>query len=186
MFAWLQHLFRAHELPVDPAEPVRVDLVARVRTPNLMTSPITGMTGALIEVGLLDWLSLTTDGGAAGPGSIERFTRLGSVLYGAELTVADARGTTLFIPGPAIKRFVPLTNRGLPVEKPLPPELASLARISRHVLAYQESLVREDDKVRVVGTVRLGAGIERSGYRDVPTQRLVAAESEPLTLYEML
>jgi len=186
MFAWLKHLVRSHELPVDPAEPVRVDVVARVLSPNVVTSPMTGMSAALVEVGLLDWLSLNTDGGAAGPGSIEHFTRLGSVVYGAELTVADARGTTLFIPAPAIKRFVPLTNRGLRVEKPLPPELVPFTRTSQHVLAYQESLVRENDNVRIVGTVRLGAGIERSGYRDAPTQKLVAAESEPLTLYEML
>lgn len=186
MLAWLRGLRRARVLPSEPVAPVRVNFVARVVSPNVVRSPLTGLTAALIQLSLLDYEMIQSNTRVGDSTTGERFIPLGSVVYGEELAVVDERGTALVIQAAHIKRLVPLNPDGLPLDRSLPNEFAPFARQSQHLLAYQESLLRKDDRVRIVGSVQQGDTVTQAGYRDAVARQLVASNVEPLILHEML
>lgn len=188
MFAWLKALFRAHELPIDPLSPVRVDFVGRVLSPNTITSPITGFSAAVLEVALVDWERvIQPQAGMLDDTERDRFTALGAMRYGNALVIEDAAHRTFVIEDLQALKVFPLSARPSPLDVPAPRELADAARQSAHLLCYREVRFREGDAVRVVATVRAGevAGMG-GGYRDATMRTLVPVTGEPLRLYEML
>ena len=188
MFAWLRHLFRAHELPDDPKEPVHVDVIGTVVSPNAVTSPITGLTASLLEIVLVDWETLVTGSmSLAGESESERFTALGGVRWGGPLAIADAKGRVLTIGNIVSPRVLSVAPRPMVLDSAIPRELFEVARKSRHLLSYREVRFREGDRVRVLATVQsILVPSVGGGYRGGVERALVPVEGEPLELREML
>jgi hypothetical protein len=189
MFAWLKRFMREHELPEDPKEPVRVDFVGTVVSPNVVKSPLSDFVSSLIEIGLYDF-EMRSDGDmfrsrTFAEGEREHFDLLGAVVLGS-LVVADDKGRTLHIEDANVVMVVPLSDRPIPLDSPLSGELAEIAKSSQHLLMFRETRFRETDKVRVRGTVEMRERIVHDGYRDAVLRCLVPAEGEPLVLREML
>jgi hypothetical protein len=185
---WLSALFRDRELPDNATTPVRVDFVGRVVSPNDTTSPITGLTAAMLEIALVDWETILVNQRLMDDRETDRFTTLGAARFGTALVIEDARRRSLFIDPLTALRVVPLSERPLVLDVPPPKELLDVAQKSRHMLSYREVRFREGDAVRVIASVQSGDVVMQAGgaYRDAVMRTLVPAPGERLELREMI
>ena len=164
---------------------MRVDFVGKVLSPNTCTSPITQFHAALIDLVLVDWETVQSN--AESSREVYRFTPLGACRYGHGIVVADAHGRELHIESPRAPRVVPLSNRPMPLDTPVPPELREAARSSQHMLSYRETRFSEGDRVRVIATVtRARVVLQAGGYRDASAPVLVPVDGERLELRELV
>jgi hypothetical protein len=97
---------RATELPATaPTEPVHVNVVCTVTSPNEQTSPVSGMSGALVVLTLIARAARV--GPAFSPNTPTKYSNevLGAVAFGDAVVLADANGRSLTVPtsseGPA-------------------------------------------------------------------------------------
>jgi hypothetical protein len=185
MLGWLAGMFRARVFPDAPREPVRVDVVGKVLSPNLATSPITGLTGAVIDIQLVDVRSVPRNVYDDDPP--REYTWLGGTRYGNELVVADRGGRRLVIDASLPFRVVPLAKRPEPLDVAPPRELALAAQRSKHFLMYGEVRFRENDLVRVVATIKSAVvASQDGGYRDATREVLVPVTDQRFELHELL
>ena len=177
--SWFTRLFRARALPADAPEPVDVDFVGKVVSPNTTTSPITGFTAAVMEIALVDWetVQVQNNRGFGDSNEVDRFTTLGVARF----------GSALVIDGNVPLSVVPLSVRPLVLDRAPPRELFHVAQLSRHMLSYREVRFREGDAVRVVATVRAADIIvPGAGYRDGAMRTLIPVQGNRLELREMV
>ena len=187
--SWFTRLFRARALPADAPEPVDVDFVGKVVSPNTTTSPITGFTAAVMEIALVDWetVQVQNNRGFGDSNEVDRFTTLGVARFGSALVIEDAARRTLVIDGNVPLSVVPLSVRPLVLYRAPPRELFHVAQLSRHMLSYREVRFREGDAVRVVATVRAADIIvPGAGYRDGAMRTLIPVQGNRLELREMV
>jgi hypothetical protein len=107
---------------------------------------------------------------------IVKLTELGETRYGKDLTIADDGGRVLVIHDVRAFKVVPLSTRPLELDVRVPAELSEAARLSQHMLTYREVRFRENDRVRVVSTVRSELALAQGGYRDGTRRVLVPVE----------
>lgn len=182
---WLRRYLRVRTFPVAPRAPVRVDVVGKVTSPNVATSPITRLDGSLIEIALVDKEIIVPDRYESD--EREAYTTLGYARYGGDLVIGDSAGGSLLVPRASAFEVVPLSMRPLNLDTGVPPELEAASRNSEHMLAYREVRFRQGDRVRVIATVRETQVLSSTGiYRGGTEPVLVPVEDERLELHEML
>jgi hypothetical protein len=179
MVDWLHG--SAHELPLSPTSPVRVDFVGRVASANATTSPITLFTAAMLQIVLMErdrsiqnWET-----------EVENFIALGSIRMG-DLVVEDAAGQRLAIEEMFPCHIHPLSTRPVDLDTAVPERLVDVAASCRGAIFYREVRFREGDTLRVVGTVERGERAEGVAYRGATTPILVPVRGSSLELHEVL
>jgi hypothetical protein len=179
MLQWLSNLFvtKAPRVigPLTEA-PRQVFVEARVASPNSQKSPLTGTTGAVIMVTVVEREIIQTQNnrGTGGP-ETERFLTVGSTLLGESLDIVDAEGIVVRVPvtnGVAIR---PLFNTGGNTLSTVPDFLKPLvARTSgQRVVCFREVAFREGDVVQFRGMVALETTPSVEGYRSGVGHRAV-------------
>lgn len=146
-------------------EPAEVYVEGRVRSPNVVTSPITGEAGALLFLELFEATGF-------------RFEPVGMTVLGDLLAIADEGGAELtLVAHRAHFQSSAIDHAPSPLEH-LPPELAAVATRAKGAgpLSYYETWFREGDAVRVRAFIEATSSVVLSGYRDAPAVRYVARD----------
>lgn len=138
--------------------PVRVD--ARMASPNTLVSPISGHAAALIS-----WRFYTHYTDRSGRSEVERHALVGAHTLGEDVVLETAQGT-VFVPARGRKVEPALSGHGLPLDVPLPPQVAHLMTGSLPgLLYYDELLLRTGDPVRLRATVAPRGPSQGTAYR---------------------
>lgn len=149
------------------APAVRIDVLARVRSPDGVTSPLSGRRGAFVH---LEVLELGPDPLSADLPRVLGERILGDVVtlefdLGSDLGPGRRRRRVDVVVRRAELRFALLRPPPTPLTE-LPAELASLVGRSRGgLLAWREHVVRQGDCVRLRAFVE-EQGHDRLGVRD--------------------
>lgn len=173
-----------------------VEVLVSVVSPNVVTSPISGLQSALLQVELLERIALAQGhgqafGGAFGRdgGAYDEFVSLGLVLLGEILVLRDAHGDEIsVVTGRARFESATPRNGGTPIDR-VPAELVPLLRRAsgRGIVCYREFLLVEGDKVRLKAVVEPSQVVVTSGYRSGATVRYLARDDlAPVVLEEVL
>jgi hypothetical protein len=142
---------------------VRLD--ARIASPNLIHSPLSGHAAALIGWRFFVRYHIESQRNNY---RTEHYDLLWSTILGSDVLL-DAGGRTVLVPN----QLLTLTSaidlgHGVPVEGPLPPNAAhvlALPLAQRGLVFYSELLLRTGDAVRLWATVEARDRAGQSAYR---------------------
>ena len=152
-------------------QPAEVEVLAKVSSPNVVTSPINGTRAALLRIEVVERLHAPDRDAPA-----ERYSLLGTTVLGDVVTLVDEAGAELSII--AHRAHFPSSTPRAPAAtlERLPPELAPLLKraTGRGVICYRELPLRQGDEVLVRAFIEATTAVIASGYRDAPTVRYVA------------
>ena len=155
-------------------EPTEVEVMAKVASPNVVTSPLTGNTSALLLIELVERM-LPPDNGRT---IAESLSLVGAVILGDVLSLADETGAELSVVAHRTQ-FVSSTPRHhvTSLER-VPPELVPLMKraTGRGVICYRELPLRHGDDVLVRAFIEARTVVAASGYRDTATVRYIARD----------
>ena len=182
----------ASSLGAIAGEPGSVDVLTSVVSTNVVTSPVSGMQSALLQIELLERIEtqqrpLEAFGGDAE--GLDYFASLGVALFGDVLVLRDAAGDEISIIA-SRARFEPTTpfNGGVPIAR-VPAELVPFLRRAsgRGVVCYRELALLQGDKVRLTAVVEPSQSVIAAGYRSGTQLRYLARDDlGPVVLTEVI
>jgi hypothetical protein len=149
-------------------EPTFVAIHARVASANVLTSPLSSRTAALILWRFFVHYIAHEGGGRGGRSEVEHYDLLWEHVLGDDVLLATPQGTVLV---PSERRSVlPFGGgHGVPLDFRLPPEAAHVLQMpaaSLGIVYYDETLFRNGDTVRLTAWVEARARTGREPFRE--------------------
>lgn len=187
MAGFLARVFRRRARTLDALEgPTRVDLECRVASPDVVVSPVSGTTAAMVRWTLLEQRS--SGGGSQGSRSETSYRVLDRGLYGEPVLLLAFAGEAIEVPLERARLALVEDEADGTFLSAVPDALrASVARLATdRAIAYREAYLLQGSVVRLVATVeRLPE--RRPGYRERAGFRadLRAQIDERITLREL-
>ncbi len=168
-------------------EPMAVDVLTSVVSPNAVVSPVSGMRSALLQVELVERLPEEQRQNGAfsgGEGAVfDRFVSLGVALF---LVLRDRDGDEIsVVAGRARLDAAASRNGGTPLAT-VPAELVGFLRraTGRGVICYRELPLLEGDKVRLRAVVEPSQTVVTSGYRSGSKVRYLVRDDLAVVILE--
>ncbi|HSO36764.1 MAG TPA: hypothetical protein VLT33_29765 [Labilithrix sp.] len=176
---------RLAAIPVGETRAVAV--LTTVVSENVVTSPVSGLASALLQVDLLERVSPGHAGRQDGTLD-DDFNHLGRATFGQVLILRDGDGDEISVVG-GRARFEPSTQTGgNPITK-VPPELVPFLRraTGRGVLCCREATLRTGDRVLLKAVVQPTLRVVTAGYRSGTNLSYVTRDDlAPVVLVEVV
>jgi hypothetical protein len=154
--------------------PTRVNIEGHVISDNDAVGLMTGMRGAVVEVQFT--ARYMRPGRTRHEADQEVFEVIGTFLTDAPLRVRCEGGDVL-VPTRGMTIRFPGDDHGVPVDRPVPPELAKVlgsADAIGRMVYYRELALSRGDKVRLDATIAPSTEVEADGYRGTTSRGFVA------------
>lgn len=174
---------------VPAGEAGAVVVLTTVVSANVVTSPLSGLQSALLQIELLERIPAEQGRTEAfgGEGSLyDDFASLGHVTFGQVLLLRDRDGDEIsVVAGRARFDVTTPRNGGTPMAN-VPAELVPLLRRAsgRGVICYRELPLLQGDRVLLKAIVESSQTVVTSGYRSGASVRYVARDDLGLVVLE--
>jgi hypothetical protein len=167
---------------VTRGEPGAVDVLTTVVSANVVTSPVSGMCSALLQIELLERVPTQEGDGDA---AIDRFESLGIALFGDLLVLQDGAGDEISVVAGRARLDVANRHGGTTLTR-VPAELVPFLRraTGRGAICYREFPLLEGDKVRLKAIVEPSQAVVTTGYRSGSKLRYLARDDLALVVLE--
>ena len=156
--------------------PVEIDAV--VVSPNVVTSPMSGLRAALIELDVREHVA---------DGLGDEGTSLGTVVLGDLLTLRTADGFEVLLVARRVQLlFVLLAAQSVALSQMLPEIVPLLTRSKgKGVLGYRENALSEGDEVRLRAVVEAVPASRFGTPEEVPHHCVVRDDLAPVVLQQL-
>lgn len=169
--------------------PTPIDVVTTVVSPNEVTSPLSGLEAAFVQVEVLERVPPSYSRDADRPNN-DAYVLLGSVIFGdlVKLELEGGVAGVELLSRRAELRVVSERAAVMPMERAIPELVALLSRAKRGgVLCQREHLILSGERLRLRAVVERVSRVVASGDRsDVVQQLVVRDDLAPVVLDEVL
>jgi hypothetical protein len=173
----------------DLVEPSRIDVVTKVVSSNDVTSPLSGLKAAFVQLEALELVHRSqNDGGPSGQGDL---FSLGTMIVG-DLVTLEIDGIEVAVEVPVRRAELRLVSDGragvIPIHRAVP-ELVPLLAHAKHggVLCQREHRVLSGDRLRLRAVVERASRVVASRYRSGVVERLLVRDDlAPILLDEVI